>query len=516
VVVILISLSFIAWGIDTRSVRGGGAARGVAVTVGDTDIPEALIHANQQRVEQMLVKDGGTVLPAMRADIRRQVLSEVVESQVLLQQCWHDGFRVAPQMVHDFLLNFPAFQIDGRFSRARLQQALQNLRLSEADLLEELREKLVLSSVEKGLLESSFVLPSETQLVQQYLKELRSLDYILVPLAAKVPTMQPADQALRDHYQNHLDAYQAPARIRISYIKADRLEFLKAAEKNIRPEDIEAYFEANKAQFSVGGKTQALSPVEATIRKMLAGQQAEQRFAGIKEQMIDLNYATPNSLQPISEALHLPIQEADLADSTDPLLKSDVVKAAVQQPEILTDKNNSDVMNANDNTIVILRIAHYEPKHAKPFAEVKDAVRLAVQQEMARLEVKKIAEGLLQNLRKGQSPEVAAKAAGLKVEHLKDLRREDKVVSAELKKLFFGMPLPGKQYPVVRQAAALANGDYVVAALSDVHLDKSSTVDNAAAEAALRVMLTRQWGQAEYTAYKNDLIARASIKYPKD
>ncbi|MDY0309186.1 MAG: SurA N-terminal domain-containing protein [Castellaniella sp.] len=142
---------------------------------------------------------------------------------------------------------------------------------------------------------------------------------------------------------------------------------------------------------------QARSKVEDEVRRELAAE----RFADMATKLTSLVYDNPSSLEPAAKDLGLQIRQADgiardrllsadeagpgaAAVSADSAILGDVrVRQALFSSQVLTDKQNSGVIEISPDTMAVVRVREATPAHVPALEQVKDHIRAQLTNERA-------------------------------------------------------------------------------------------------------------------------------------
>ena len=167
--------------------------------------------------------------------------------------------------------------------------------------------------------------------------------------------------------------------------------------------------------------------------------------------------------------------------------------------QLRDDNTNSDVIELADGKALVLHITGYQPKAAKPLAEIKEQVIAAIKHDKASEVARGKAQGLLDKLKAGENIQADLTALGLKMETHKGVARFDRELDQNLIAQAFTLPHPKDGKPSVALVAE-TNGDRVVVALDKVNVPAA-----ASGMAAMLLALVQEFGVAQ-----NIVTARAS------
>ena len=138
--------------------------------------------------------------------------------------------------------------------------------------------------------------------------------------------------------------------------------------------------------------------VKVTIERNLLSDKAQRNFQQKAEQLADLSYQNPDDLLAVSEPLSLNVFSSELAAKSKgfqaPLNKSNVLNAAFSD-DVLLEHNNSQPIQLNDDTLVVLRIKQHNKSELKAF----NSVKVDINQSLLNLSQLKKANSLAQSIK---------------------------------------------------------------------------------------------------------------------
>jgi peptidyl-prolyl cis-trans isomerase D len=263
-----------------------------------------------------------------------------------------------------------------------------------------------------------------------------------------------------------------------------------------------------------GGEAKPFAKVKEQIRKDMQNEQAEQKFYDMAEQLENLTYEHPESLQLAAEALNLPINTSDYfsRQGGKGIAANPKFSGAAFADDVLLKGNNSTGIELARNHIVVLRIKDHQPEAVRPLAEVKEQIVATLKHEKALAEVEQKAGELLNKIRGGVSPRKLSKGKGISWTAEKPLKRDAEKVDSAILKRAFSLPKPGKES--VSDMVALASGDQAVIVVSKVVEGEPSKVDEKQ-RAEVHAQLQRAFATATTEAALSGARARMEISTRK-
>lgn len=260
-----------------------------------------------------------------------------------------------------------------------------------------------------------------------------------------------------------------------------------------------------------GGGTPELGQVRGRVQEAYMKDRVQGRYGELAERMINLAFENPGSLDPISEALGIPLKSSDWIERKggDSVFSSTKVVNAAFSEDVLQQGHNSEVLEVSPEHLVVLRLLDHQVAKPKPLDEVRDEISGLLRQAMATEAATKQGKEALEALRSGQSLAEVAKANNLELKSPSMVNRYDAKLDQALRTELFRMPRPIGDKPSLA-GLNLANGDYAVLALTKVEdgvlTDESRDISQA---------LERDRGERDLALYVTALEQAAKIKLIK-
>ncbi len=211
------------------------------------------------------------------------------------------------------------------------------------------------------------------------------------------------------------------------------------------------------------GKTQPLTEIREDVTTAYRRHQAEGQFVDFAEQLANLAYENPESLDPASDTLELPVKQSDYFSRSggDGIFADPKLVSAAFEDEVLEERSNSAPIEVGDTHMVVLRVDEFKPAGLKPLAEVRETIRSKMTSEEAKKLAAERGSELLKRLAAGG--ERAALAAKYKFTWVQDdkVDRDDPNLNRAVSRAAFKLPKPAPNRPVY-DGVALGNGDYAV------------------------------------------------------
>ncbi|WP_324061707.1 peptidylprolyl isomerase [Aeromonas caviae] len=398
------------------------------------------------------------------------------------------------------------------------------------------------------------------------------VDYLLLDAANLGKNIKVTEQDAQDYYDQHQDLFQRPERRQVAHILIPFGKDEKAAEQKAEAvlakakagDDFAALAKADssdtfsakkggeldwfekgvmdpafeKAAFALAkagdlsavvkspfgfhiikllgvepAKTKPFVDVMSDTIARLQSEKAKEQFFAEQQKMADSSFENPDSLDLTAEAMGLQVQSTGYfsqADAPAPLNDPKVLSVAFSE-QLRDDNTNSDVIELADGKALVLHIMGHQPKAAKPLAEVKEQVIIAIKHDKASEVARGKAQGLLDKLKAGENVQADLTALGLKVDTHTGVSRFAQEMDQNLVTQAFRMPHPTDGKPSV-ELVTEANGDRVVVALDKVNVIKEPSQ----MVSLLQGQLGQGKAQADYKSLIDELRKAAKIEYFTD
>lgn len=259
-----------------------------------------------------------------------------------------------------------------------------------------------------------------------------------------------------------------------------------------------------------GGSTRPFVEVREQILAEVRNERAEQQFYDQAEQLANLTYEHPDTLEQAASQLALTVKQSEpftRRGGAELLANPRLVSAAFSE-DVLARGNNSEVIEVGRNHLVVLRALQHQPEMRRPLESVREDIVTRLRRDKAAVAAHEAAVALQQQLKQGGDPALVAKGASAKWQRKDGLAREDGSVDAAVLRKAFSIPRP---------QAAQPNWDLVVTANGDIAVVGLYAVRDgevAEGEAGAAGDLERASGDAAFAATLGSVRTAASISRP--
>lgn len=264
-------------------------------------------------------------------------------------------------------------------------------------------------------------------------------------------------------------------------------------------------------------KKRNFAEAKSIIEKTLQHQKAEQQFSQQSDKLSELTYTNPSSLTDAAKALGMSVQQSPMFTrqaSASPqgkdLWSNSKVIAAAFSDDVLQQGNNSNVIELNDGSVLVLRINKHQVRADQKLAAVQNKIKTTLQKQTAAKKAGLNAYKVEQALRQGKSTAAIEKEFNTKWRVVAATGRQNKNIPADILAAAFRLAPQAKDpHPVT--SAHLGDGDYAV-----VQLKKIIPANYAKASQKERDEFAKQLKQygatLDYQTYSKSMHDQAKIK----
>lgn len=234
-----------------------------------------------------------------------------------------------------------------------------------------------------------------------------------------------------------------------------------------------------KLQEVSGAGTRSFEEVRNELADELKTELAESQIYDLTENLANLAYEQPDSLEPAAEQLDLILQTSDwFSQHTGEGIAAEAgIRSAAYSSEVLNQGINSEAIELSDSRILFIHLSEHKPAASKSFEAVKDEIFTKLKNRKARENNLELGKQALESIGAGQSLDDTASQWQVEVLDPGLVGRSSSdQVDRDLLKLAFTMKKP--QGSPVYGGFSHANGDYSLVELVAVETDDSQTLDD--------------------------------------
>ncbi len=259
--------------------------------------------------------------------------------------------------------------------------------------------------------------------------------------------------------------------------------------------------------------------VRELISKEYALREASQRYGQMAEELKNIVYEQPTTLQPAADALGLKIVSTEWfsrAGGQGIVKKRPFIDSAFTE-DVLLEGLNSEVVETSQDTLVALRLLeHREPKQML-LAEVSDGIKgMLLKQRSKELLAKRVGE-LVKDLQSGKTTltQIAETEVLQLANHKEVARSGNPSLSAVLVREVFRSPVSDEGKDNAAGSVELENGDYTIFSVTKVLPGNPKDVPVNIRD-QIRFVITQRKGEDLFSDYEQGLYESADIVIYKD
>jgi peptidyl-prolyl cis-trans isomerase D len=248
VLTLLIVPSFAMWGISSYQQMSGGVGD-IAVVSGQKISEQEFSSQLQSQLQRIRTLTGGAIDASVldNPQARANILEGIIQQRLLTLYVVKNRLAVTPEELRDLIASNPAFQDNGKFSRALYEGALRSEGYTPAQFEGGLQNDLLVQQLVSAVSDSGLVsraVARQWALIAGEQREVATARLGTSPFTARVKITPEAEQA---YYDANRASFEVPEQVNIEYVvlNADVL----AANEQIPEADIKSQYAARRAQF---------------------------------------------------------------------------------------------------------------------------------------------------------------------------------------------------------------------------------------------------------------------------
>ncbi|OGV27716.1 MAG: hypothetical protein A3F18_00590 [Legionellales bacterium RIFCSPHIGHO2_12_FULL_37_14] len=238
------------------------------------------------------------------------------------------------------------------------------------------------------------------------------------------------------------------------------------------------------------------------IKNQLENEKAQLSYAKAVEDLGELSYQHPDSLQEVAKALNIPIlhtQDFTQAGGSDKVTQNPEVVHAAFSKDVKDLRNNSEPIQLTPSSVIVIRIQKILPKESQTFAAVQAKIEKQLQNQLAEQEI----QAWSQKLIKGEA-KLFSNLNFIKVAHES---REGESKQPNIRDLAFSLAKVGQI-----KSGRLSDGEHFIVRLDNITMGQFSTLDSKQQQQFIR-QVEKSYGVADYDIYISELMETAKIKH---
>lgn len=245
---VLITLPFAFWGVDSYFRSGGGSSE--MASVGGSPISrQEFAQAVRDQQERLRTQMGGDFNPAMleTPEARQAMLDSLITQRLLLLHASKSGLMASDAQLIEVISSIPALQEDGQFSRRRYEQALRAQGLTQGGFEAKLRQDLTLQQLVQAVSDTAVISKAAAERVIAIQLEERQVSEAAIRPEQFAAQVKLSAEAIKDYYEKNRKLFEIPQQIRAEFVVLSREALME--QTTVSAEEIKAAYEKNTKNF---------------------------------------------------------------------------------------------------------------------------------------------------------------------------------------------------------------------------------------------------------------------------
>lgn len=216
---VLITLPFAFFGIESFVNDTGGVD--IIAQVGDIKITQPELENALREQQERLRQQFGRDIPQDMLDnpkVRQTVLDGLITQRVMALHVQKQHLLINDQQLGAAILNVPAFQEEGRFSRALYDGYVASQGLSPQEFERRLRLDISLQQVMSAVRLAGVPGQYAANRWIAAMQEVRNVNEMLLRPADYLAQVKLAPEAVKTYYDGHHAQFETPERVRVDYV----------------------------------------------------------------------------------------------------------------------------------------------------------------------------------------------------------------------------------------------------------------------------------------------------------
>jgi peptidyl-prolyl cis-trans isomerase D len=279
VLLALITLPFAFWGIESYQ-RSASTAQDIAEVAGQKITLQEFAQAQRDQQERLRSLLGRNFDPALldTPEQRAELLDSLIHQRLLARQAVKSNLVVTDQQLRDIITGLPAFQENGKFSKARYDALLRAQGMSDVVFEARLRRDLEMQQLNGAVADSSLVAKEQVGRMLAIQGQQREVSEVLLSHEQFAGEVKLAPEAVKAYYDGHLAEFQVPDQLRAEFVVLNAAAL--AALETVSEADLRAWYDSN-----VGAKYEVRAAAKKKAEELLAQlRAAPEKFAELAKQ----------------------------------------------------------------------------------------------------------------------------------------------------------------------------------------------------------------------------------------
>jgi len=268
-------------------------------------------------------------------------------------------------------------------------------------------------------------------------------------------------------------------------------------------------------------ETRSFEEVRTLVLEQCQRERAERLFSEKSEELAKLAFEKPDALEPIAEALGLKVQETEFLQKPlkEVVLNSESENGVETHPAVLTAAFseavlkkglNSEPIQINDHTIVVVHLKKHQPATQQTIEQVEGKIRERLITMHAQQKMRALAETIQHKIKAGGNPQAVAASHQLIWEHKTAVGRKNTDIDRDILTTAFQTLYSEKTR--LGNITALPSGDTLLLVVDRIIPGDSSMLNDNTIKDSYRQGVAEIMAQLEFSLYVSRVLKQAKVQ----
>ncbi len=181
-------------------------------------------------------------------NLKKRALESLITQRLMSQAASELGLDVTEEEIQKAIMNYPAFQINGRFDMRRYQSLLSNNHMKPEDFEASITSELLDKKLKQFLF--AFLNITDREILEYYTFANEKVKIAFVEFNPEnfKDSVKIDEARLKAYFEKNKEQYRIPEKISVVYLEVDPKDF--GGEVEITEKEIESYYEYNAKIYS--------------------------------------------------------------------------------------------------------------------------------------------------------------------------------------------------------------------------------------------------------------------------
>ncbi len=176
-------------------------------------------------------------------NLKKRALESLITQRLMSQAAKDLGLDVTEEEVQKAIMNYPAFQVNGRFDMRRYQNLLSANHMNPEDFETGITSELLDKKLKQFLFAFLNITDQEVKEYYTFANEKVKIGFVEFNPEKFEKSVKIEPQKLKEYFEKNKEQYRIPEKISVTYLEIDPKKF--EGEVKVTEKEIESYYEYN-------------------------------------------------------------------------------------------------------------------------------------------------------------------------------------------------------------------------------------------------------------------------------